>query len=370
MAETRSERSSGTERSDLTLVDCDVHPAWQSADDILGRLPKHYRQSDRGLHLYSGGMWTNPIGFAAGGGGHDVAGHPAKTPEQVRELHLDEIGADYCLLNGDLILHVSVFPNHDYAAEVARAHNDWLVDEWFPADDRFLGSIVVAPQNPQRAAEEIRRLGEHPQFVQVLMGATSHVPYGNPQYWPIYEAAVEQGLPVAIHPGTHGRGIGYPSSAGYPSSYFEWHSSASTGYMAQVISLVCEGVFVEYPDLDFVCIEGGLSWVPHVMWRLDRTWRSLRSQTPWLDQRPSDYIREHVWFTTQPMAEPDDPTHLLEIFEMMGAKERVMFSSDFPHWDGDSPTYALPNLPDETRRNIHHENARRLYGLPAESADL
>jgi predicted TIM-barrel fold metal-dependent hydrolase len=369
MSETDTDESS-VEDAGLSLIDCDVHPGWESKDDVYGRLPKRYRRMDRGMHLYSGGMWTNPIGFESGAGGHDVEGHAASTPEKVREHHLADVDADYLMLNGDLILHLGVFPNADYATALATAYNDWLIERWLDADERFLGSLLVAPQRPDRAAEEIRRVGNHPRIRQVLMGSANQLPYGNQYYWPIYEAAEEYGLPVAIHPGTEGRGIANPPSAGYPSTYFEWHSAIPTTYMAQVISLVCEGVFVEFPELNFVCIEGGLSWVPHVMWRLDRNWRSLRTQTPWLERRPSEYITDHVRFTTQPVEEPDDPGHLLQIFEMMNAEETVMFSSDYPHWDGDSPTYGLPKLPEPLSRSLYYENAQELYGLPDDPSDL
>ena len=44
----------------------------------------------------------------------------------------------------------------------------------------------------------------------------------------------------------------------------------------------------------------------------------------------------------------------------------LMFSSDYPHWDGDSPKHGLPKLPDDLRRRIMCENARELYHLPAD----
>ena len=78
-------------------------------------------------------------------------------------------------------------------------------------------------------------------------------------------------------------------------------------------------------------------------------------------------------FTTQPIEEPEKPEHLVEIFEMMHADKIVMYSSDYPHWDFDSPTQSFPKLPEALHRRIFGETAKELYNLPdppaKESAD-
>ena len=66
---------------------------------------------------------------------------------------------------------------------------------------------------------------------------------------------------------------------------------------------------------------------------------------------------------TQPIERPDDDTHLLRLLEMMDARRLLLFSSDYPHWDFDSPTRAFPKLPDDLREAIFSTNARELYGL-------
>jgi predicted TIM-barrel fold metal-dependent hydrolase len=45
--------------------------------------------------------------------------------------------------------------------------------------------------------------------------------------------------------------------------------------------------------------------------------------------------------------------------------DRIMFSTDYPHWDFDAPNQALPaRLTADQQRKILHENAAALYGLP------
>lgn len=352
------------ERSRSTaLIDTDVHQAVGSKAEFLQYMPQPFRS--RGINMGGGTGLYSPVGvMRTDARGYD--GSPAgSSHETVREQLLDRYDIDYAVLNGSGILGCGTLPDYDYAAALARAHNDWVIHHWLPKDDRYLASMVIAPQDAVQAAAEIRRVGGHPRVVQVLMTSATRIPYGQRYYHPIYEAAAEMGLPVAVHPGKEGTGIANPpTGAGYPSTYLEWHTNLSQNYMAQLTSLVCEGVFAKFPKLKFVCVEGGLAWVPHLMWRLDKNYKALRALVPWLDRLPSEYILEHVRFTTQPIEEPENPEHLLQIFEMMQAEKTVMFSTDYPHWDFDSPTAALPKLPEPLHSRIYYKNAQELYGLP------
>ena len=48
----------------------------------------------------------------------------------------------------------------------------------------------------------------------------------------------------------------------------------------------------------------------------------------------------------------------------MGGTDRMMFSTDYPHWDFDDPRRALRvKLPAEARAQIFGGNAMALYGL-------
>jgi predicted TIM-barrel fold metal-dependent hydrolase len=100
-----------------------------------------------------------------------------------------------------------------------------------------------------------------------------------------------------------------------------------------------------------------------MLWRLDSYWKALRSEVPWVKRPPSEYVRDHVRLGTQPLERPDDDRHLLQLFEMMDAENILMFSSDYPHWDFDSPTRAFPKLPERMHERIFEGNARDLYGL-------
>lgn len=287
------------------------------------------------------------------------------SPENLARYFFDKYDIEYGVLNPAGALHIGLSPEPDYAAAVVSAQNDVVVHDWLPADRRFRASMIVAPNDPELAAQEIHRLGDQRGIVQVLMPSGARIPYGQRFFHPIYAAAVAHGLPVAIHPGSEGVGIsGVPTAAGYPSSYLEWHTGLVGSYMAHLISLVTEGVFIKFPTLKFVLIEGGVCWLPPLLWRFDKNWRALRQTTPWLEQPPSQIISKHILLTTQPIEETEHLEHFRQMLAMFDAERMLMFSTDFPHWDGDTPEFAARALSPELRDRVMSETARELYHLP------
>jgi predicted TIM-barrel fold metal-dependent hydrolase len=101
------------------------------------------------------------------------------------------------------------------------------------------------------------------------------------------------------------------------------------------------------------------------MWRLDKEWKGLRREVPWVRRLPSEYIREHIRLTTQPIDLPGESEALQAILDQFDASEMLMFSSDFPHHHSSaSPAAFLEHLPAETTRKILRDNAAEFYRLP------
>jgi predicted TIM-barrel fold metal-dependent hydrolase len=346
--------------SAMKIIDCDVHQCWASFEEVSKRLPAAFRQPG---WVLPGVLLPSPVGVLRADAVGPNGEPPGSCPQTLIRQLFDGFGVTTAILTGASALSAGVHPNCYFATALTRAYNDALAETWLQEDERFYGSIIIAPQDPEAAAAEIRRWAGHPKIVQVLMTSSTRIPLGQKFYWPIYEAAAECGFPVAVHPGAEGRGIANGFIAGEPTTYLEWHTNLSQNYMGQVVSLLCEGVFEKFPGMRFVCIEGGLGWIPHVLWRLDKNWKALRSSVPWVRRLPSEYAWDHLRFTTQPIEEPEKPEHLLAILEMVHAEKTVMFSSDYPHWDNDSPMHGLPKLPEALARRIFHETAEELYGL-------
>jgi predicted TIM-barrel fold metal-dependent hydrolase len=352
-----------TSREKLAVIDCDIHNAMPNDETLYKYLPERWRRYHQmiGTRGHYGGAYPRAVPNAARRDAWPPSGLPPGADLAfLREQLLDTWDLEYGILNP--LFGAGGQVNLEFGAALARATNDWQIAEWLEPEPRLRGSLVVAYEDGDLAAEEIDRIGDHPGYVQVLLIARTQEPLGRRKYWKLYEAAVRHHLPIGIHFG--GSGGGPITGAGWPSHYIEDHGGMPQAFWAQVTSLVCEGVFERFPELKIVLIEGGFAWLPPLMWRMDQHWRRMKEETPYLTRAPSEYVRNHFWLTTQPMEEPPKRQYFVQLLEQLDMNDRLMFATDYPHWDFDAPDRALPEgLSLELRRNILADNARKLYRL-------
>jgi predicted TIM-barrel fold metal-dependent hydrolase len=276
---------------------------------------------------------------------------------EVMQRHLfDEEKVTIAILNGSFYPSDMV-GNYEFAQALASAYNDWQIEHWLEPEPRLRGSVHIVAKEPAQAVREIERAGKHPQMVQVHLPTATYCEYGDPFYRPIFEAAVENDLAVSFH---HSRRT--ETVLGYPRYYVEWHSMAAPqAAMNQILSLICNGLFDEMPDLRTVFLETGVGWVPWFLSRLDQQYREVRVEVPWVKKLPSEHMRNNVRLATQPLNDvsPRDFANLVETYSL----ERVyVFATDYPHYDADNADTALPStFPDELRERIRYKNALDTY---------
>jgi uncharacterized protein len=373
----------------IRRVDCDIHPMFAGG---VTDLAPYLSESWRTRFGMSGKAETDMFGNARaaaiemprspfflptpGAFRKDACppggGLPASDPAFLAEHHLDAHGIDRGLLLGQNMLTLGTFPQPEYATTLASAYNDWIADRWLDADPRLRGTIVVASQEPEAAAAEIRRCAESDRRWVGVMLCLRNAMMGDAIYHPIYMEAERQGLPIIVHiSGVEGT---FPQSpplpAGVPATYFEVKTIYTTVYQANLASMVIRGTFERFPELRLAMIECGIGWLPELLWRMDTNWKALRDEAPWVRRPPSEYVFERVRFTSQPFIEPPTAKQVRDFCEMVQVERTLMFASDYPHYDFDDPTRTLAQIPREARRAVEADNAIEFFGerLAAELA--
>ena len=344
----------------MSLIDTDVHEGFSGLGDLVPYLPPPFND------WIAQGAWrgfAQPFCYTSPGNGNradDVSddGSPSVSDYGLmRDQVLDRYDVTHAVLTG-YFYPTMLKMQYQLATALASAYNDFVAEQWLARDPRFIGSIQIFARDPAAAAREIDRMADHPQMRQVLLPVVGDIAYGEPQYRPIFAAAERNGLQIAFHHTTHAEG---PYGMGM--TYLERHTLIPVAVMPQVISLICNGVFDAYPNLRFMVLEGGFSWLPHVMWRLDREYRQGRIEVPWIRKLPSEHIRERLRLSTQP-TEDISSAQWESLVDLMGTDEILVFSTDYPHFDFDDPDAAIPRaLPESLREKILWKNAADFYGL-------
>jgi predicted TIM-barrel fold metal-dependent hydrolase len=340
-------------------IDCDVHPSVPSLAALFPYLEPHWREMAivRGMDELNSISYPDNSPLTCRPDWRPATGKPAADIDRVRREALDPFGTSIAIAN--CLFGVQLLFSEDLAAGFARAVNNWMVKEWLDREPRLRASIVVAPQNPELAVEEIERCAKDHRFVQILLLAMGATPLGKRSHWPIYAAAERHNLPIGIHAGSAYHNP--PTPVGWPSFYTEDYVAQAQAFQTQLTSLICEGVFNRFPTLKVVLLESGFTWLPAHLWRLTKYWRGLRMEIPWVDRSPADIVRSNVRLSLQPVDGPPSAESLNRLLDHMQSDQLLLFSTDYPHWQFDG-TAALPDgLPADLVRKIMRENPLETY---------
>lgn len=340
-------------------IDCDIHPALPTTDVLLPYLDDYWREMVPNRMVADLTLASYPPTVPLSGRPDWRPGNnrPGTDFAMLQRQALDGFGTRRAICN---VVHgAPAMVNDDFAAALCRAINDWLAAEWLDRDPRLRASIVVPFENAELAVEEIERCASDRRFVQVLMLAMAERPLGRRSYWPIYRAAARHDLPIGIHAGSTGRNA--PTALGWPSHFIQDYVANQQAFAGQLLSLVTEGVFREFPALKVVLVESGFTWLPPFLWRFDKTWRGIRAEVPWVDEPPSEIVRRHVRLTLQPVDAPPSAAQLRRVVEHLDSDEFLLFSTDYPHWQFEGEDVLPDGLDPGLARKIMVDNPLSTY---------
>jgi 5-carboxyvanillate decarboxylase len=253
----------------------------------------------------------------------------------------------------------------DTACEMAELANDRLAEAIARHPDRLAGLATFAPQDPLRAAEEMRRAIEDLGLNGFVVNSHTDGEYlDQEKFWPILEAAEALGAPIYIHPRPLPRGAVDP--------YLEpdlwagiWGYAAETGLHA--LRMITSGVFDRFPDLTIVLGHMG-EGLPYFVYRIDymsRLLREIGSHRPY-DLDPSEYLKRNFLVTTSGMNH--DPP--LELCLKVLGPANVMWAIDYPYQRSPDAVEFMDAAPvsDAVRAQLYAGNAERVFGIGARAA--
>ncbi|MBY4039197.1 amidohydrolase family protein [Rhodococcus fascians] len=290
--------------------------------------------------------------------------HPGSDPELAGRHLFEDRGFDLAVLHP--MSTATIIPDWHVGTAMLSATNRMLAERWLDSGtyaDRFRGTIRVNPNDIEGAVREIEQWKNHPKMVQIGLPLQTQNPYGRSQYAPLWQAASDAGLPVAVH-WEMGLGITHPPTpSGVARTYAHHGAYIPMTFVWHLLNMIPEGVFEKFPDLRMIWADGAADLLTPFIWRMDTFGRPHLEQTPWAPRMPSDYLLNRNYFVHSLMDGPGDADFAAEWLRMTGKEDMVMFGSSYPDWQLVSPEDLPSAWTDEQRAKVLGGNARSVFGL-------
>ena len=304
----------------------------------------------------------------------DVGGriiHQGKRGEKVddKSVHRDVVLAqrayesmaiDYTVVFPTQLLNLGVHPQFHMEVPLSTAYNRWFTDRILAADPK-LGSMIYLPfGDPAHCCKMVEEFAEKQGVIGFMVTSVRHKPVHHNDYMKLYGLLEEVGKPLGFH-------AGYYWADEWTKQINQFGAMHALSFVwcnvVHMTNWIWNGLSEKFPNLDVLWIESGLAWVPWLMQRLDHTYLMRTSEAPLLKRVPSEYMRE-MYFSSQPL-ETDSMKALEFNCDMVDAPNRLLYASDWPHWDFDTPSviWDMPFLDEQAKRNILGLNAAKLFGL-------
>jgi uncharacterized protein len=250
-----------------------------------------------------------------------------------------------------------------------QAYNDWLIDEWVGASDRFIPQCLVPLYPPEAAANEIRRAvakGHRGVIYPAIPMDFREVPHVNElEYDPIWATCAELGVPLCFHAGATTSNqlaahAGYaPAVAGALQGLTRPASTA-----VPLVNVLLSRMLLRYPELKVVFAESALGWAAYLLEYTDHQFEhdKVEYEGEGFPLKPSELFRRQCYLTGW----YDRLT--MRIRDHLGL-QTILWCTNFPQATSSWPRSQelieswAKDVPDAEVDQILRGNAARLYGL-------
>ncbi len=286
--------------------------------------------------------------------------HKGGWDPQARIADQDRDGISAEVLYPSVGMEICNIPDLELKQACMDAYNLWLAEYCDPYPERLIGLAQTAMRTPEdgiRDLQKIKAMG----FKGVMMpGKPGLADYNDPMYDDFFEAVCDMDMVCSFHILTSGEGL----KQGFRGSKINSFMSIVRGNQDLMSMFVFDGIFMRHPRLKIVSVEADGGWIPHFMYRMDHAYNRHRH---WmrgreLEKQPSDYFREHVYFTFQDY-------YTAFMFKDHMNIERMMWANDYPHsdstwpWSQDVLKAQLAHMTEDEKNLVLHDNVVGLYHL-------
>lgn len=333
----------------------------------------------RGYYIIEGRVIAKPFGWGPGTPG-SIAGTVRtgkckdwdlnNIPGRLEDLDLE--GIDLQVIYPNVLMSINSWEHAGLATAVSRAYNTWIAEKCAQSGGRLRFAAVVALQDPNGAAQELKRavtsLGAAGVMVPGTIGART---LDHPDLYPFWETVERLDVGVGVHTVT---GM-YPTVGQELFDHF-WGAKAVSMPLTlttAMVSLVAGGIVDLFPKLRFGLLETGCGWLPYWMERLDEMHERGEKDPRMYDgilnrKRPKGRAKPSELFTEGRMVVSCEPGEIMLPAAIAACGDKcIMYASDYPHGDSKWPETVsrirAAGFSETSQRRILGENAARLYKL-------
>lgn len=239
---------------------------------------------------------------------------------------MDRLGVDLQLLNPE-------FGQYSYETEprlmgeMCRSANMAIGKAIKAHPDRFIGSTVLPTQNMKMTLDEANRCldaGFQTLFMKAAQGGQN---YSAQYFWPLWDWANENQVPISVHANTRDFGGVIDASRLEGGGGWGFFVGTMSEYCVIACSMIYGGVFDVFPNLKFCLAEAGATWLLWLWDRLVLTY-DVDTNTHGLCQKhPTEYLKSNIYVTVDPTEEA-----LGHLCQRLPTKN-LMLGTDYPHGD-------------------------------------
>jgi predicted TIM-barrel fold metal-dependent hydrolase len=277
---------------------------------------------------------------------------------------MDKEGLDIAVLFRTSPLHTNENFEPEYANDLCKAWNDWMVD-FCKADSRRLkGSALITLHDVDLAVKEAQRTVKNGAVSLSLCPEPINGRQIHDRYFdPLWREAQEMNILICFHPPAR------PQQPQVSKDRFEGHPNQALlvnplrnpiEQILAVSAFTAGGVLERFPKLKVAFLEGNCSWLPWLLYRIDEYWemQGAMADIP-LRKKPSEYFKEQCFISVDV-----DEGLVKNVIEYLG-DDNIVISTDYPHidcrWPHALDEFLMTPISEQSKKKILWDNCARLY---------